>query len=325
MVANAWTDVWVLRVPTVILQQYDEKSKAETIAPPDLARLPVPPELGGSSLFYVFCRTFHKGTLELPAFPSVAFKLRQAMHEEIDFVKATKIVQMDPALATKLIQVANSPLYLTANRVKTCQSAITRLGLVATRNLIFSMGMKGLFNAGSPHIIKLMQDMWKRSLQLSVISSVLAAKTGQVDPDKALLGGLIVRIGAIPFLSFAENFRSEYHGSAELEGALPIIQGPVGQYMLAKWGFADEYIELPLIAEQWSYSSGTDRLDLADVVRLAAWHSYVGTPKMGDLPPITELPAYAKLKDATLTPEQSLQVLYDAKEQIAETMKVFGQ
>ena len=46
---------------------------------------------------------------------------------------------------------------------------------------------------------------------------------------------------------------------------------------------------------------------------------------MVDLPPITELPAYAKLKDATLTPEQSLKVLYDAKEQIAETLRVFGQ
>lgn len=323
--ANAWTDVWVLRVPAVILRQYAERSSARTIVPPDLTRSPLPRELGGSNLFYVFCRTFHKGKLDLPAFPSVAFKLRQAMREEIDFVKATKIVQMDPVLATKLVQVANSPLYLTAEPVKTCQSAIARLGLVATRNLIFSMSMKGLFNAGSPQIRKLMLDVWKSSLQLSVISSVLAARTGQVDPDKALLGGLIVRIGAIPFLSFAEKFRSEYHGSAELEAALPIIQGPVGQYLLAKWEFADEYLDLPIIAEQWNYSSGTDRLGLADIVRLAAWHSYVGKPKMGDLPPITELPAYAKLKDATLTPEQSLKVLYDAKEQIAETLRVFGQ
>lgn len=325
VVANAWTDVWVLRVPALILRQYAERSRARTIAPPDLARSPLPPELRGSNLFYVFCRTFHKGKLDLPAFPSVAFKLRQAMREEIDFVKATKIVQMDPALATKLIQVANSPLYLTAEPAKTCQSAIARLGLVATRNLIFSMSMKGLFNAGSPPIRKLMLEVWKSSLQISVISSVLAAKTGQVDPDKALLGGLIVRIGTIPFLAFAEKFLPEYHGPEELEAALPIIQGPVGQYLLAKWEFAEEYLDLPVIAEQWNYSSGTDRLDLPDIVQLAVWHRYVGTHRMADLPPITELPAYAKLKDATLTPEQSLKVLYDAREQIAETLRVFGQ
>lgn len=323
--AHAWTDVWVLRVPTSILRQYAERPQVRTISPPDLTRCPLPPELRGSSLFYVFCRTFHKGKLDLPAFPSVAFKLRQAMREEIDFVKATKIVQTDPALATKLIQVANSPLFLTAEPAKTCQSAIARLGLVATRNLIFSMSMKGIFNAGSPPIRKLMTEVWKTSLHMSVISSVLAAKTGQVDPDKALLGGLIVRIGAVPFLSFAEKFRSEHQNSEELEVALPIIQGPVGQYLLAKWEFSDEYLDLPLIAEQWNYSSGTDRLDLADIVQLATWHSYLGTPRMADLPPISELPAYAKLKDATLTPEQSLKVLYDAKEQIAETLRVFGQ
>ncbi|MGX2041803.1 HDOD domain-containing protein [Methylocaldum sp. MU1018] len=324
--ANAWTDVWVLRVPAAILQQYAEKSKARSITPPDLARLPVPPALGGSSLYYVFCHTFHKGALDLPAFPSVAFKLRQAMmRKDIDFVQAAKIVQMDPSLATKLVQVANSPLYFTADPVKTCQSAIARLGLVTTRNLIFSMGMKGLFSARNPEIRKLMQDVWKSSVHLSAVASVLAAKTGRVDPDKALLGGLIVRIGAIPFLSFAEKFRSEYHDSAELEAALSMVQGPVGRYLLTQWEFAEEYLDLPVTAEQWSYSSGTERPDLADIVRLAAWHSRVGTSRAGALPPITELPAYAKLKDAALTPGQSLKVLHDAKEQIAETLSVLSQ
>jgi len=323
--ATAWTDVWVLRIPADLLQQYAERPKSRTIAPPDLTHLPLPPELSRSNLFYVFCHTFHKGKLELPSFPTIAFKLRQAMHEDIDFVKAAKIVQVDPVVATKLIQVANSPLYFAAKPVMTCRSAIARLGLPATRNLIVSMSMKSLFHAGSPQIRKFMLEVWKQSLQLSAIASVLAAKTGQVDPDKALLGGLIVRIGAIPFLSFAERFGTEPRDAAEIGAALPLIQGPVGQYLLAIWEFADEYIELPVVAEQWSRLSGTDRLDLADVVQLAAWHSYVGTPKMADLPPITELSAYAKLKDAALTPEQSLKVLYDAKEQIAEMLRVFGQ
>ena len=188
---------------------------------------------------------------------------------------------MDPALATKLIQVANSPLYLTAEPAKTCQSAIARLGLVATRNLIFSMSMKGLFNAGSPPIRKLMLEVWKSSLQISVISSVLAAKTGQVDPDKALLGGLIVRIGTIPFLAFAEKFLPEYHGPEELRGGAPIIQGPVGQYLLAKWEFAEEYLDLPVIAEQWNSFIGHGPARFTDIVQLAVWHRYVGTLQDG--------------------------------------------
>jgi HD-like signal output (HDOD) protein len=321
--AMAVTDVRVLRMSRKILEKFERAPGEEAkIPPPDLTRLAVPPELAQSSLFYVFCRTLQEGRVDLPPLPSVAFKLRQALHEDIDFSQAARIVQADPVLATKLIQVANSPLYLTAKRVTTCQGAISRLGLVGARNLIISMSMKGLFAAKDSNIKGLLQEVWRRSLHLSVLCSVLAGKTQRIDPDKALLGGLIVQIGVIPFLTFAQRFPAEYHEVNQLRTAMSILQGPVGEFVLSQWEFAPEYVELPRSVEDW-YHAGGAALELGDIVRLAAWHSYLGTPRMAELPPITDLPAYAKLADGTLTAEKSLSILHEAREQIAEIYKIF--
>jgi HD-like signal output (HDOD) protein len=319
--ARAQTDILVIGLAHDMIEKVaamDAPAKQEHL---DLRRLTVPESLADSSLFYVFRRTFEEDKLELPTLPTVAFKLRKAINEDVNIEEAAKIVQMDPVIASKLIQVANCPLYLTAHPATTCQSAIIRLGLATTRNLIFTISMRQMFNAGKAQSHRLL-EMWKHSLYVSVLSSVLASRTRRIDPDKALLGGLICKIGAIPLVHFAEKLPPDSYTENELEAAVEVVQGPVGHYLLGKWDFPAEYVELPLFVQEWQHDSGT-RLDLSDIVRLALWHSYVGTPKMAELPPITDLPAYGKLDDDALTPENSLQLLHDAKDLIGETYRIF--
>ena len=320
--AHAKTGVLVIGLPVDLLGKVAQMNETEPRVHLDMRRLPVPENLADSSLYYVFRRTFEEDKLELPTLPTVAFKLRKAINEDVSIEEAAKIVQMDAVIASKLVQIANCPLYLTANRATTCLGAITRLGLVTTRNLIFTISMRQMFHATNPQSKRLL-EMWKQSVHISVLASVLAAKTRRIDSDKALLGGLICKIGAIPFLYFAEKFPADSYTDDEIEAAVAVVQGPVGHYLLSKWDFPAEYAELPLIAEDWRHDSGPG-LDLGDIVRLACWHSHLGTPKMADLPAITELPAYGKLGDGTLTPEYSLQLLHDAKDLInEETYRIF--
>ena len=319
--AHAQTDILVIGLAPDLIEKVAKINTPTQREQLDLRQLSVPENLADSSLFYVFRKTFEEDKLELPTLPTVAFKLRKAINEDVNIEEAAKIVQTDAVIASKLIQVANCPLYLTANPVTTCQSAIIRLGLATTRNLIFTISMRHMFSATKAQSGRLL-DMWKQSVYVSVLASVLAAKTRLIDSDKALLGGLICRIGAIPFLHFAEKFPSDSYTENEIDAAIEVVQGPVGHHLLSKWGFPDEYVELPLIAGDWLHESG-GRLNLGDIVRLALWHSYIGTEKMADLPPITVVPAYAKLGDASLTPESSLQLLHDAKDLINETYRIF--
>jgi hypothetical protein len=59
-------------------------------------------------------------------------------------------------------------------------------------------------------------------------------------------------------------------------------------------------------------------------VLLAKYHYFLASSDAVELPLIESMPAYQKLGNQPLTPEMSLQILQDAKQQIAETMSFFS-
>ena len=315
------SQVEVLRLPREIALASGMAAKRHAMGI-DTAAMNLPPVLKGSSAFYVFCQTFESRQVSLPTLPSVALKLREALRaKDLNLEAAAKIVQIDPVTTAKLIQVANSPLYFASKRIATCHSAMVRLGLDATLNLIVSIGLRGLFRSKNAHINRLMSDIWQKSVQVSVLASMLARELGTIEPDHALLAGLTYRIGAIPFLSFVDHLPRENYTAEEIDAAIPLLAGPVGKLVLTEWDFAEEYLDLPLLAEDW-FAETAGGFGLSDLLRLAVWHSYMGEPRAKQLPPIFSLPSFAKLKRAELTPEFSLTLLQKAKAQIDETTKV---
>ncbi len=319
----AKSQVEVLRLPRDVALASGLVAKRH-VSGIDVQSMDLPPILKGSSAFYVFCQTFESRQVNLPTLPSVALKLRETLRsKDINLEEAARIVQIDPVTTAKLIQVANSPLYLAAQRIATCHGAVVRLGLEATLNLVVSIGLRGLFRSKNSQINRLMNQIWHKSVQVSVLASVLAKELGQVEPDQALLAGLTYRIGAIPFLSFVDHLPQGGYSFEEIEAAIPLLSGPVGKMVLTEWDFAEQYLDLPLLADDWFADTG-DSFGLPDLLRLAVWHSYLGEPRAKSLPPIVALPSFGKLRRSRLTPEFSLALLQKSKAQIDETSKVLA-
>lgn len=312
----------VLRVSSRIMASSDTPDTDSGFASV-ISRLKLPPEIRENRLFEAFCQHFSQDEPNLPTLPDVAQKLRRAVAQDQSLEQIVKIVQLDTSIAAKLVQVANSPLYLARNPVKNCREAVLRLGLNATRNLVTSISIKHLMRCKDREIRQRMKSLWKQNANLSCLCFVLASETRTVNPEDALLAGLVSDIGLIPFLQFADNFPSELSQSEDLDLIAPIIRGPAGAFLLQRWDFAEEFITLPELAENWYYP-GSDQLDLADIVILSKLHSYIGTPRMAELPPINSIPACSKLKDGTLSPEHSLNVLHNAKDRIRDTMSIFS-
>jgi len=219
--------------------------------------------------------------------------------------------------------VANCPLYLTSTPAKTCFDAVNRIGLHATRNLVTSLSIKHTFTQKSALIAKFLDKIWKRSVYISCISYVLAYLTRQINPEEALLAGLICDIGAVPFLNFAANLPDSYYTEQDIMQALPCVTGPVGYTILRNWDFPEEFLEIPENSTDWMHSKG-EQLTLNDIVLLSRMHSKIGTPNMANLPAITSVPAASKLENVSLSPENSLQILYEAKTKINEALQVFS-
>jgi HD-like signal output (HDOD) protein len=315
------SDVEMLRVPQALLCADRAKQDVHGI---DTAQMELPPVLAESAAFHAFCRSFESRDLELPSIPQVALRLRQVIRKpEVDMDEVAKLVQVDPALSAKLIHVANSPLYLSVQPVSTCHGAVVRLGLEATHNVVCSIGLRQLFTARHGEVKRRVEQIWDHGLTVSAISSVLADKLASVDSDKALLAGLIYRIGAIPFLKFVDELPAGSYREEEIDAALEVLTAPVGRYVLQEWDFPEEYLDLPGQAEQWFVDSGP-RIDLCDVVRLAVWHALLAERGKAGLPPIIALPSFAKLENRGLTAEFSLNLLRQAQAQIDSTRKILA-
>lgn len=320
--ATALTEVTLLAISGDLNRLWKDQSYQEYSCV-ELVDIELPEELNDNRFFASFAQAYRENKLQLPSLPDVAFKLKEAMHQDIGVNEAVEIIQIDPPIVTKLIQVANSALYSPTTPITNCHNAVTRLGLEATRTLVMGISLKQLFNCHDKQLMKAMHNLWKNSLYVSSLSFVLAQETGIINPEDALLAGLICDIGIIPLLHFADQHPEQYPNIDDLENSMPYLRAPVGALMLHTLGFSEELSEIPHQAENWLYDSGK-QITLADIVILAKLHSAFGTAKAKELPYINTIPAYNKLKNGQLNPDFSLTILHKAQERIQAAMSVLA-
>ena len=318
--ATTLTNTTILAISGEFIHHWTGKS-AEQASCIELIDIELPEQIADNRFFSSFAQAYRENKLSLPSLPHVALKLKEAMQkDDVGVNEAVNIIQVDAPIVTKLIQLANSALYSPISPITNCHDAVVRIGLDETRKLVMSISLKQLFQCKDPQLMTTMQALWKNSLYVSSLSFVLAQESGTVNPEDALLAGLISDIGTIPILHFAEQYPDEYPNLKMLQSAIPFLNPPVGSLVLHTLGFAPELTDIPKHAEDWFYESDGDRLTLIDIVILAKLHSYFGSYKAKGLPYINSIPAYAKLKDGKLNPDFSLHLLHKAQQRIDAAM-----
>jgi len=315
--AIAGSDVTVIYISKTILQP------GHNIIASLNNELKIPDHLRNNPFFNHFYRHLIQGELKIPNFPDIALKVRKAIQQDYEIADIVKIVNLDPVISAKLIQVVNSPIYRPLSPISNCLDAINRLGLTTTRNLVTAFSMKSLTKSETPSIKRLIQHTWLQSIKVSSISHTLAQLTQTVDPDEALLAGLLHNIGILPILTFADSLPESTYQAADIELCINEIHGQIGSIILEKWEFPNNLKQIPLQSTNW-FTSTSENLNLNDIVLLAKYHALLTSPGKTNLPLLIALPAFQKLENQPLTPEMSLQILHDAKQQIAETMNFFS-
>jgi HD-like signal output (HDOD) protein len=130
----------------------------------------------------------------LPSLPAVAVEiLAECRKEDVNLDRICELLERDPALATKVLSVANSSVYRRGTSVTTIRRATVALGANAVTALALSFSLssqrpgKGSFD---------FSRFWRRAL-LSAICARVLARWAQVDPEEGLLGGLLQDIGVL--------------------------------------------------------------------------------------------------------------------------------
>ena len=207
--------------------------------------------------------------LILPTLPEVALRIRDVVESEKSTAHdIADALAQDASLAARLVKVANSPLYRTRNPIEDLQMAVTRLGVRIVRDLVVGLAMKQIFQATSDALDTHSRSIWSKSVDAAAISRMMATLVSGINPEQALLAGLIHNIGALPILVQAENDDELFHDEVALGRVIYELQGIVGELILRHWDFEEQMIEVVKQCHNFAYDEG-DRASVVDLVQVA--------------------------------------------------------
>jgi len=281
-------------------------------------------EIGESEgyLFNEIMHAFNVGALKLPSLPEIALKVKSAViNPNVTVADVARIIEADPAMVARLMQVVNSPAVQGVETVRSIQNAIVRLGLSATRNLVMSYAVKQLFKTKSEMLKKRMQQLYEHSVEIAAISYAVSNVSKIFQSDQLLLAGLVHDIGVIPVLSYIEDTGLEVKDEDELESIIEKLRAVVGSMVIKNWGFSSELLNVVEYAEDWRRNEGNE-LDICDIVSIAQLYSMLQHKNVSHLPEIDQVPAFKKLFPGKQDPEFVAQVFEQAQEEISEVKRL---
>lgn len=261
-------------------------------------------------------REFNHNEVDLPSMPEVALKINQAIQDEhLDIQKIADIIQIDPMIAARAVQVANSAMYAGSQPVQTIKRAVQRIGLRAMRAIVMSVTIRNLYTPQSALIKKRMNTYYHHSIRVGVLSHVLTKKIKGFDPEQAFLAGLIHDIGIVPILIRADSHDEIKHNAELLEKIIDDLKINVGAMLLRQWNFEDELITVVQDAENWDRE--VIKADYCDVIQVAQLHcEMIGGRKL-DAPALAELPAFERLGLGEINP---MLIVAQAKQAMSEVI-----
>ncbi|MEQ1620080.1 MAG: HDOD domain-containing protein [Methylococcales bacterium] len=233
--------------------------------------------------------------LALPVLPDVALRVREAVSSlDTSAKELAEIIVTDVALSTRLIYVANSPLYRGTSEIKNIQMAVSRLGNKMVGTLITSLVMHQMFRPSSKLLEAHFRKTWEQSINVSSISRALTSLTPHLNKDEAMLAGLIHQIGKLPILTLVENLPEFRDSPSRMEKLLEKAHPPIGKMIMDTWAFPESLKQVP--SEYVNFDRNEDgSADYVDVVQVAFLQSIQGTDHPACRVDFSTVSAFSKL------------------------------
>ena len=132
-----------------------------------------------------------------PSPPPVAMQVLQlAQNPDIDLARVADAVSADPAIAAKVMRIANSAMYARRRQSANLRQALITLGLSATLTLALSFTLvKTLKNTSSGGFD--FQSYWRRTLLSAAWGKLLASELGRRDAEEVFLASLLQDLGML--------------------------------------------------------------------------------------------------------------------------------
>ncbi|MEQ1579849.1 MAG: HDOD domain-containing protein [Steroidobacteraceae bacterium] len=211
------------------------------------------------------------GRVDLPSFPDIAMRVRKALDDEsVTMEQIARIVGSEAALAATIFTMASSPAMGYGGKpVTDLKSAVARVGLSNVRAAALAFSLGQLRKAAQFQSIREdLNRLWHRSTYVAGLARVIAMRIENVNPDFAMLAGLLHNIGAVYVLARIQRQPTLANLPAVCSDIFKDWTPGISRSIAENWGMPEEVVDA--IGEQAAVDPGRRGVPkVADVLNLA--------------------------------------------------------
>jgi HD-like signal output (HDOD) protein len=213
----------------------------------------------------------------LPAVPAVCLELNRTLAKgDFSMRDLAAIVEKDPALVAKILQLVNSPFFGLGRKLTQVHDAVAYLGSSMLKNLVTSITLWRTLEGVRPAAIGQLQRVQVRCQQVGGLARRMMGKD-RVRGEEAFVSGLLHDIGVTMLIAYlperydrveAEMLKTKL-SFYEVERSLYTLDhAEIGAHLLDAWGLPFSVLEAVAFHHSAPNLHHT-RLEPADAVYIA--------------------------------------------------------
>jgi putative nucleotidyltransferase with HDIG domain len=255
------------------------------------------------------------GKLDLPAFPDVALRIKSALEDpEVTAEKVSRLISSDPIFSARILKLANSVTVNGAgSQINDIRTAITRMGFKLAYNTAVSIAVEQLKSSSPSALIHPhLECCWQHSVHVAAYSYVIAKKQTGINPDTAMMAGLLHDIGKFYILSRSEKYPELFDNPLTIETIVDDWHTGVGRVILEAWHFGDE---ICIVADEHE-ELGRDNIEHADLTDIVMVANLFSHREEKDALPELEWDAIPATRRLHLSEENADEVMHESEQEI---------
>ncbi|MFG0320185.1 MAG: HDOD domain-containing protein [Planctomycetota bacterium JB042] len=213
---------------------------------------------------------------DLPVMPRIYRELLHALAEaEVDMQRVAEIVESDPAITAKLLQITNSSYFGLRREVSSVSQAVNYLGVQTIQDLVLTAEVFRQFESRGARGFSIEKEQTEAVLAGRVARQMFSDKHAA---DLAFLGGMLHDVGELILATHApETFDRVNREAAATDRPRPEVErellgvthAEVGAYLLGVWGMPYPLVEAVAHHHRPSEVGETDEFGVLTAVHVA--------------------------------------------------------
>jgi len=195
-----------------------------------------------------------KNIKNLPTIPKVVIEVNEMIRTHTGHVgRLAEVVGKDQGLTTKILAVANSPLYGLPKKVSSIEFAIMLLGMGEISNIVTAISLAQVVKGEEVENFDYM-EFWKHSMLVGIASKDIAKRLGFAEyAGDAFVAGMLHDIGIqLTARYFPQQFQkivnmTKENGISYFDAekiVLGVTHEDIGHFMVTKWNLPKNLSEV---------------------------------------------------------------------------------